>query len=479
MKSMENMESQILLCRQQGVRQQGTRQQGIRLQSCRLRLWIVCLLLAAGIAGCGKSRTEAEASSKPPDSQENWMGGLDEAQRLEDLESLCDGLRENYPYLTLAWRQTGADLDALEEQYRQKVKECASDDAFYKVLHEFVNEFGFTGHLDIWGLRYESQLAGYKSAAADPALAAHLAPYVEALENPVTQKTYASMKKYYQDKESKVQESTQTDAGNAAGEEMAEEAVEESAEETWPAENVETRILEPGKTAYVFISMFDREKMETDREILQPFYEQIREYDNLIIDITQNPGGSMAYFNELVVAPLADRTLTVPTYQLFKDGDVNRRFLGVEEGIASGQYRPVSELPSLPELNREDASECTLFLREDYTVEPAGEGFAGKIWLLVSGANYSSSEYAAMFSKATGFATLVGETTSGDGIGTDPVYLILPNSGMVVQYSPMYGVSADGTGSEEYGTTPDIVSPPGESALDTCVRRIDLLQQER
>jgi len=39
----------------------------------------------------------------------------------------------------------------------------------------------------------------------------------------------------------------------------------------------------------------------------------------------------------------------------------------------------------------------------------------------------------------------------------------------VVQYSPMYGVTADGAGSEECGTEPDVVSPEGESTLETCL----------
>lgn len=200
---------------------------------------------------------------------------------------------------------------------------------------------------------------------------------------------------------------------------------------------METKILEPGKTAYVYIDAFDYEQMETDSSVLLPFYEKVRDYENLIIDITNNLGGSMLYFDELVVAPLTRETLTVPGYQLFKDGENNRAFLYVEEGVSSGLYQPVSELPTMPKLNREDAADCDWFLREDYAVEPTGDGFDGKIWLLVSENNYSSSEYAAMFSKASGFATLVGQTTSGDGIGTDPAYLILPNSGLVVQYSPM------------------------------------------
>lgn len=137
--------------------------------------------------------------------------------------------------------------------------------------------------------------------------------------------------------------------------------------------------------------------------MILPFYEKVMDYENLIIDITNNLGGSMRYFVELVAAPLAGEPLTVPTYQMFKGGENNRTFLRMEEGIASGLYRPVSELPALPKLNREDAADCDWFLREDYTVEPTGDGFDGKIWLLVSENNYSSSEYAAMFSKASGF----------------------------------------------------------------------------
>lgn len=52
--------------------------------------------------------------SEMTDEQKNWMGGLSKEQRLADFESLCEGLRENYPYVKLAKRQVGADLDALE-----------------------------------------------------------------------------------------------------------------------------------------------------------------------------------------------------------------------------------------------------------------------------------------------------------------------------------------------------------------------------
>ena len=110
-----------------------------------------------------------------------------------------------------------------------------------------------------------------------------------------------------------------------------------------------------------------------------------------------------------------------------------------------------------------------------YTVEPLNNEkmLNGKLWILVSENVFSSSEYAAMFTKATGFATLVGTRTGGDGIGVDPIPVVMPNSGLIVRYSPVYGVSYDGSGSQEFGTEPDIISPDGEDALTTCLKIIN------
>ena len=423
-----------------------------------VRICAACFALAMSVTACGAgghSIREATVSDiqNGREEQKNWMGGLSKEQRMADFESLCDGLRENYPYLKLAKRQVGADLDALETEYRVSVEACANDDAFYYVLKEFVGEFSSIGHLDLWGRRYESELASLREIAKEPEWRAHFEPYIDALDNPVSQNTYASMTKYYREVALLEEEKLAAENGGARGE-SAEAVGETAVEEAIPANA-------------------DYEQMENDRKILLPFYESVKDYDHLIIDITKNPGGSMQYFNELVVAPLTKETLTVPGYQFFKDGENNKTFLRVEEGIASGLYQPVGKFPAIPGADLEDVEECDWFLREDYTIKPTGAGFDGKIWLLVSESNYSSSEYAAMFSKASGFATLVGRNTSGDGIGTDPAYLILPNSGLVVQYSPMYGVTADGTGSEECGTEPDIVSPDGESALETCLKCIE------
>ena len=108
-------------------------------------------------------------------------------------------------------------------------------------------------------------------------------------------------------------------------------------------------------------------------------------------------------------------------------------------------------------------------------VEPAAEraAFRGRVWLLVGPTVYSASESFSVFCQATGFAVLVGAQTGGDGIGAlDPVMMRLPNSGILIQFTMMYGLNPDGSSSEEAGTMPDILSPAGEPALVTALRSI-------
>ena len=68
----------------------------------------------------------------------------------------------------------------------------------------------------------------------------------------------------------------------------------------------------------------------------------------------------------------------------------------------------------------------------------------------------SSSEEFAVFAKNTGFATLVGEKTGGDGIGSDPSVCSLPNGGYVFRFTKEMGLVSDGSCNFERKTEPDI-----------------------
>ena len=132
-------------------------------------------------------------------------------------------------------------------------------------------------------------------------------------------------------------------------------------------------------------------------------------------------------------------------------------------------------MPDLPKLERDGIQAATHFVESTLSVEPAAERapFHGRIWVLVGPAVYSASESFAVFCQETGFATLVGSPTGGDGIGAlDPVFLQLPNSGILVQFTMMFGLNTDGSSSEEAGTTPDLLSPGTEPPLITALRAI-------
>ena len=78
----------------------------------------------------------------------------------------------------------------------------------------------------------------------------------------------------------------------------------------------------------------------------------------------------MDYYNQLVVAPLADKTYSVSTYLLAKAGLNNQYFLNLKEGLAEGLWLPLSELPDLEGINKEDISQLDYFMKETYLIKP-------------------------------------------------------------------------------------------------------------
>ncbi len=413
----------------------------------------------------GQPVTMEDLLAEMTDREKCWMG-LSPKKYLNDFDTLYKELQANYPYFGVLNRKHNVDMEESYEQYRKQIKDCRNDDEFWTTLRAFIDELQYTGHIQAWGYRYANELKSLKETVeAFPQYKETLQRYIEKLENPVSEKNYQLMREFYEELAAEVFERNKElgvseDGGTDWG-------------ETESIPNVTTKVLEKGKIAYIDIEAFDMSTYEEDKKILLPFYEKVQSYDHLIIDITKNTGGGMDYYNQLIVAPLADKTYSVSTYLLAKAGLNNQYFLNLKEGLAEGLWLPLSKLPDLAGINKEDISQLDYFMKETYLVKPNHKSaFKGKIWLLVSSQNYSSAEYAAMFSKESGFAALVGDQTGGDGIGVDPAYIILPNTGLVIQYSPIYGITGDGRNSEEYGTEPDYYRRKDETALDTCLRLI-------
>ena len=390
----------------------------------------------------------AVQSAYTQNSSDNWYN-LTKEQKLQDMAYLYQTLQQNYPYINMLKRMYNVDL---EQEYKNAVKEIENsktDFEFYAIVNRFTNKSNMVGHLStISPFDYDWFVKSYSDTTGVPEF------YWEQMEK--IRKVYADekAKKAYTALKNKMMPLTQKNV--------------ELQKSQNKKNNVETKIIEKGKIAYIYVDSFDMGYYEEDKKKLFDFYKQIENYDNVIFDFTENGGGGMFYFNDLIVAPNIDKILYTKVYELMQSGKYNMQFFG-EDGFES-----IKKLPKLPKINQYDLKELDLMLESMYFIQPSQKQkmLKGKLWILVNENVFSSSEYAAMFSKATGFATLVGERTGGDGIGSDPLPVLLPNSGIIVRYSPIYGTTADGTNSQEFGTEPDIWLQKGKTYLQTCIDEI-------
>ena len=132
-----------------------------------------------------------------------------------------------------------------------------------------------------------------------------------------------------------------------------------------------------------------------------------------------------------------------------------------------------------PEVYRDFKS----YYKSEYSVIKSNKSinFKGNIYLLVDDKVFSSAEALAVFAKDTKMATLIGSRTKGDGIGSDPMMTMLPNSGLIFNFTKGMGTLKDGTCNEEHKTVPDIVIENTEKTndfkTDECIKKVLELEQ--
>lgn len=403
---------------------------------------LLCLCLLTGCA----SRLPADPTDGGVPAEALHALGLTAEQRMEDYEYFWAVLRDSYPCWGILER-AGTDVSAIYQEYKAMISEHDSDPDFYSAIYSALWRLGGTGHLWI------VEPSAYRAMRAAGGLCDQpgRTHWAELLEDPATAAGYERLEAMLAMLED------ETEAGSAAAD---------------AAPNVTTLLLPEMKTAYLKVSSFSGD-LEEDGRLLDAFYEELAGYGALIIDIRENSGGSERYWQELLVAPHIDQPLRCSNYALTRMSANNRPFL--EEAFAPEELHPIAELPDLPALQASDRALATHYVESVLSVSPAARRspFRGRIWVLVGSQVYSASESFAVFCRETGFASLAGAKTGGDGIGaTDPVFLQLPNSGILIQFTALFGLNPDGSSNEETGTAPDLPSPAGEPPLVTALRAI-------
>ena len=254
---------------------------------------------------------------------------------------------------------------------------------------------------------------------------------------------------------------------------------------TMDEDNITTAIIEYGRIAYFHINSF-LNNMMLDSEVLFPFYEQIQDYEHLIIDIRGNGGGITSYFPMNVMIMLVDTEMTYRFYEFFIDSELTSDFFENPHALALGNLYgifPAAEFvqnANMPYFNQDDLDlldYVIVWYGEYAPIEGFSIPFGGQIWLLVDGGSMSASEMAAILSMNTGFATVVGEPTAGV---TQVIYTFaaLPNTGILFRIDLGYSVDRYGRSVEEFGVIPQIANMPEMDAVQTVLALIDSITAE-
>jgi len=242
--------------------------------------------------------------------------------------------------------------------------------------------------------------------------------------------------------------------------------------------NLRTEILQPG-IAYVQVQQFWHYNINRDRATMMAFYEQIRGFDHLIIDLRGNGGGFTRYFVELFLSPNIAYDIVIPgIYTLMMGSPENLAWVEAQfyddyffAGVTSTKM-PLDPT-HFPQLHPDDAAMFDYIMTRPVNIASTGDVmFDGDIWILVDGTSASAVEYAILYAMNAGFATIVGEPTRGVTGGGFAGFFALPNTGLVIRYDFGYFVDSYGRAIDEFGVIPHYENMPGMNALETTLELI-------
>lgn len=337
---------------------------------------------------------------------------------LEDYDYSIDLLRRTYPYFNVLNRQ-GIDMETHIADYRIKAENCQSTEEFYHLLQDFYEKLELNGHIN---LVKKEHFNSYNELYSEEG------PWRQVMDS-------ALAKGFY----SKVKSSKQNTSSSSH-------------------DNIMSHYYHNLDTAFINIHSFSGNYIKEDATKLEDFFEDMKDSKYMVIDIRNNTGGDTRYFTDHIVPYLIDDDLDYKTAVLYKDDVFSKPFIKAKYDNFDLINTLITDqaLEDYPYFKKDDLNQLSHILESTTTIQPKGQGFKGKVILLVSHLNYSAAEQFADLCQSTGIATLVGSQTGGDGIGFDPIMFDTPNTGIVLRYSMHYGINSKGQNSEEYGTTPDI-----------------------
>ena len=364
---------------------------------------------------------------------------LTSKEYIEDFDFVYETLETYYPYFDVNKKLHNIDWLGNREIYRDKVSKCKTDQEFNETMNHILRGIN-NGHTNL--LHEGSGLFYYTTYKTAPR-ADWRSEMPKIFEKPRVQARYGITNESV-DKELEIQANYKP--------------------ETSSAKNAIVGDIIPKEIGYIGVKQMIQPDLKMgsfkeEHDTIKTYLDKIKDYPILIIDIRENGGGSDLYWSKFLMPLIIDKSYSQKTYRFMKEGIILSK---VRKQEKFKEY--TSEMESDFNFPKETFSMINDF---DYyssftqKVSPNKDSinFKGKIYLLVDKYVYSSSEMMASFAKESQMATLVGEKTGGDGIGSDPMLIDMPNSGYVLRFPKEMGITEEGSINELDQTQPSILVP--------------------
>jgi hypothetical protein len=394
-----------------------------RAELTRILAFLCAVLL---LTGCGATApSDAKESEAPVTGQETVeqepaeplsAPAEEQGPYSADYELLWEALETDYPYLDYL-RGKGVDVDRIRESYAEQVRQAQDADEFAAILERMFLAMQNTAHL--WVVSREDFPYFYS------AYMEYIDPWRETVEA-------AAQAGYY---------SLSTESGSPDGNGL---GYLPPVKVTWYADC---------STLCITVKTFQHEVVERDRDVIWQAIAQYPDAENIVFDISNNSGGDTNYWIENIVAPFGeDQAFDLRMY--YRDSPRNRLYVDAIVDAFFAESLPLEEVEAPAAWAEELGLDSVIVGELQIKGTPKIQSNA-KRWVIVNGNVYSSAETFVCFCKSTGWATVIGTQTGGDGVGFDPALLLLPNSGLLVRFSIVAGESPGG-GMNIEGTAPDV-----------------------
>ncbi|NMA85638.1 MAG: peptidase S41 [Epulopiscium sp.] len=359
---------------------------------------------------------------------------------IEDFDYAYSILETYYPFFEINKIANNVDWIGNREEYKSLISKCNTDEEFYETMGLILAELN-NGHTHLLDPNY-----GLDSYVLYKMISPRIdwrADMVKIFEKPNVQARH--------------------NITNERIDDMVEH-MENYVPDVSSLKNIVVADIVPEKVGYISIKQMitpdlNIPSFKEEHDIIKKYLEEVMDYSVLIIDIRENGGGNSAYWSDFLMPLIVDKTYSQDTYSFVKDGPLLNRFRK-QSGFKELTDDKISDF-NFPQNTNNIIKDYSYYMNNTFDVIPSKDSinFGGNLYLLVDRYVYSSSEKLASFAKESEMAVLVGERTGGDGIGTDPMLIDLPNTGYVLRFSKELGITEQGGINELDQTEPDILIP--------------------